>query len=122
MGDAAHVMLPTHAAGLTVAVESAAALGEVMRGVKAGDVEAVEKRLGVWDRLRNPRCNFVMLMSNAGPGGLNVPGVEEEIRKYYQGRLPPKEAGLWTEKSREVFLDCDAVAEARGAMGQAGLA
>ena len=63
-----------------------------------------------------------MLMSNAGPGGLNVPGVEEEIRKYYQGRLPPKEAGLWTEKSREVFLDCDAVAEARGAMGQAGLA
>jgi salicylate hydroxylase len=120
LGDAAHVMLPTHAAGLTVAVESAAALEPIMSGIRSGEEHSVKERLGLWNNLRNGRCNFVMLMSNAGPGGLNLPGVEDEIRKYYGGRLPPKEAMLWTEKSREVFFDCDAVAEAKTAMLNAG--
>jgi salicylate hydroxylase len=121
LGDAAHVMLPTHAAGLTIAVESAAALEPIMSGVKAGDIETIKVRLKVWNKLRNGRCNFAMIMSNAGPGGLNVPGVEDEIRKYYDGKLPPKEAFLWTEKSREVFFDCDALTEAKLAMQREGL-
>jgi len=116
LGDAAHAMLPTHAAGLTVAIESAAALEPIMSGVKPGDHSGIRQRLEIWDKLRVGRCNFVMIMSNAGPGGLNVPGTEEEIRKFYHGSLPPKEAGIWTEKSREVFFGCDAVKEAKEAM------
>jgi len=116
LGDAAHAMLPTHSAGLTVGVESAAALEPIMSGVMAGDFEGIKKRLAIWDKLRVPRCNVVMLLSNAGPEGLNVSGVEEEIRQYYDGELPPKEAGLWTEKSRKLFFDCDAVKEAMEAM------
>lgn len=121
LGDAAHVMLPTHAAGLTVAVESAAALEPVMSGVVAGDFDAIQKRLKLWDRVRNGRTNFVMLMSNAGPAGLNMPGVEEEIRKYYSGEMPPKEAMLWSEQSRKVFFNCNAVGEAEAAMHAAEL-
>ena len=107
IGDAAHVMLPTHGAGAGVTIESAATLEPLLTGVEAGDFDEIKQRLRIWDKLRNGRCNFVMLMSNAGVGGLNIPGVAEKIRKYYEGPLPPKDALTWSEKSRAVFFDCD---------------
>ncbi|KIW08666.1 uncharacterized protein PV09_00619 [Verruconis gallopava] len=57
-----------------------------------------------------------MLMSNVGPAGLNFPGVEEEIRKYYREPPVPKDAGLWTERTIEVFFACDALKEVQEAI------
>jgi salicylate hydroxylase len=121
IGDAAHVMLPTHGAGAVTTMESAATFEPVFTGIRAHDFDEIKKRLQIWDKLRNGRCNFVMLMSNAGNGGLNVPGVEEEIRKYYDGPLPPKEAMTWTPESRAVFFGCDPFEEGKKALKSAGI-
>ena len=116
IGDAAHAMLPTHGAGAGVTIESAATLEPLLSGVGAKDPDLIKQRLQIWDRLRVGRCNFVLLMSNAGVAGLNVPGVEENIREYYQGLLPPREALTWSKESRAVFFDCDAYEEGRRAL------
>jgi salicylate hydroxylase len=121
IGDAAHAMLPTNGAGAVVTIESAAMLEPLLTGVRAGDFDEMKKRLQIWDKLRNGRCNFAMLMSNAGHAGLNVPGVEEEIRKYYDGPLPPKEATTWSPKARAVFFECDPFEEARKALADNGV-
>ncbi|KAI8634703.1 FAD/NAD(P)-binding domain-containing protein [Xylariaceae sp. FL1651] len=120
IGDAAHVMMPTHAAGGAIAIESAGVLEVLFRnlgtqlssstngydeelgreeekielqGKGAGDMEClIRERLQLFDKLRIPRCNLTMIVSNAGPEGLRIPGVEEEIRKFYLGPLPSKDA------------------------------
>lgn len=108
VGDAAHVMLPTHAAGGAIAIESAAALEVLLRGVDGGDAEVMGRRLELFDKLRLPRCNLTMLASNAGPPWLAVPGVEEEVRKYYDGPLPPAGSLPWTAAFREALFHHDA--------------
>ena len=90
IGDEAHLMMPTHAAGAGIAIESAAALEVLFRGVCAGDEATVGSRLRLFDKLRVPRCNLTMLLSNAGPARLRVPRVEEEVRKFYSGLLPDR--------------------------------
>lgn len=108
VGDAAHVMLPTHAAGGAIAIESAAALEVLLRGVDGRDDEVMKGRLELFDKLRLPRCNLTMLASNAGPPWLAVPGVEEEVRKYYDGPLPPAGCLPWTAEFREALFHHDA--------------
>ncbi|KAI1337843.1 FAD/NAD(P)-binding domain-containing protein [Xylariaceae sp. FL0016] len=113
VGDAAHVMLPTHAAGGAIAIESAAALETLFRGVQTGDGETIQQRLRMFDELRIPRCNLTMLASNAGAENwLGDPAVEEEIRKYYNGALPPKGAMPWSREFREVLFNHDEFAAA----------
>ncbi|KAK1830617.1 3-hydroxybenzoate 6-hydroxylase [Podospora conica] len=107
VGDAAHIMLPTHAAGGALAIESAAALEVLLRGVDGRDKETMGARLAMFDRLRVPRCNLTMLASNAGPPWLAVPGVEEEVRKYYDGPLPPAGALPWMAEFREALFHYD---------------
>ncbi|GAW24935.1 hypothetical protein ANO14919_145310 [Xylariales sp. No.14919] len=134
IGDAAHVMLPTHAAGAAVAIESAGVLEVLFRDVKndissfpndgvegnqemdGGRERIVKERLQLFDKLRIPRCNLAMLMSNAGPEGLRVPGVEQEIRKIYSSPLPPKDALPWSSESREVLFHYNAFQEAEQAL------
>ncbi|KAI1495612.1 FAD/NAD(P)-binding domain-containing protein [Biscogniauxia marginata] len=107
VGDAAHVMIPTHAAGGGIAIESAASLEIIFRGVDGADEKTIEERLRLFDELRLPRCNLTMLASNAGQEWLLVPGVEEEIRKYYSGPLPPKGSIPWSDEFREVLFHHD---------------
>ncbi|KAI5926450.1 hypothetical protein F4810DRAFT_725108 [Camillea tinctor] len=116
LGDAAHVMMPTHAAGGGIAMESAAALEVLFRGVGAGDAVAVGERLRLFDGLRVPRCNLTMLLSNAGPEGVRVPGVEEEIRRYYSGPLPSREGLPWDDEFREFMFCYDVFAAAEKAL------
>ena len=116
IGDAAHAMLPTHGAGAGVTIESAATLEALLSGVASGESRTVKQRLKIWDKLRVGRCNFVAIMSNAGVGGLNIPGVEEKIRKYYSGPLPPRDALTWSESSRAVFFDCNPYEEGQRAL------
>ncbi|KAI1824899.1 FAD/NAD(P)-binding domain-containing protein [Xylaria intraflava] len=143
IGDAAHVMLPTHAAGGAVAIESAGVLEVLFQdsaenlasgadgcdgGLDTGNsperreqgidrrAHFIKRRLQLFDKLRIPRCNLTMLVSNAGPEGLCVPGVEEEIRRFYQGPLPPKDALPWSDEFREVLFRYNAFHEARQAL------
>ncbi|TGJ78937.1 hypothetical protein E0Z10_g9828 [Xylaria hypoxylon] len=134
IGDAAHVMLPTHAAGSALVFESAGVLEALFRDVKGhlsssanGDVEGkpdmdgerervIKERFQLFDKLRIPRCNFTMLVSNAGPEALRVPGVEQEIRRFYSGQLPPKDALPWSSEFREVLFHYDAFQEAEQAL------
>jgi len=116
VGDAAHVMLPTHAAGGAVSIESAAALEVLFRGVRGDDEVAIKRRLELFDKLRVPRCNLTMLASNAGPRWLEAPGTEEEIRKFYHGPLPPAGTPPWTKPFREVLFHHDAYRAAEEAL------
>ncbi|KAI1281428.1 FAD/NAD(P)-binding domain-containing protein [Xylaria sp. FL0933] len=156
MGDTAHVMMPTHAAGSAIAIESASVLEALFTDLE-GNIDAavngngggvdtekksavgeqhevgrgrdclIRERLRLFDKLRIPRCNLTMLVSNAGPEGLRVPGLEQEIRKFYHGPLPPKNALPWSDEFREVLFHHDAFREAQQAMraeearGQGGI-
>jgi salicylate hydroxylase len=111
IGDAAHVMMPTHAAGGAVTIESAAAL-EVLFD-KVSDERVIANRLKLFDKLRVGRCNMAMILSNSGFAGVKIPGVLEEVRRYYDGPLPPEGAMPWSTESREVFFNYDAFEEAR---------
>ncbi|KAI3337002.1 FAD/NAD(P)-binding domain-containing protein [Xylariaceae sp. AK1471] len=146
IGDAAHVMMPTHAAGCAIAIESASVLEVLFRdldahpdssssghdvggeteggtstkrqekGVDEGRKHLIRERLQLFDKLRIPRCNLTLLVSNAGPDGLRVPGVEEEIRRFYQGPLPPNDALPWSQEFREVLFHYDAFEAAEQAL------
>ncbi|KAK1757984.1 3-hydroxybenzoate 6-hydroxylase [Echria macrotheca] len=118
IGDAAHVMMPTHAAGAAIAIESTAALEVLMAGVEAGDHTTLAKQLALFDKLRIPRCNFTMLASNAGPAWLAVPGVEQEIRRFYHGPLPPAGAMPWGHQFREALFNHDAYKAAEEALAE----
>ncbi|KAM7219554.1 3-hydroxybenzoate 6-hydroxylase [Rhypophila decipiens] len=116
IGDAAHVMLPTHAAGGASAIESAAALEVLFRGVNGSDDELVKDRLRLFDQLRLPRCNLAMLVSNAGGPWTGDPEVEEEVRKFYHGPLPPVGTLPWMKEFREILFHHDAYKTAKQAL------
>lgn len=119
VGDAAHIMMPTHAAGGSIAIESAASLEALFGQVDAADDQAVKQRLRLFDKLRIPRCNLTMLASNAGPEWLHVPGVEEEIRRFYTGPLPPIGALPYSKPFREVLFYHDEYRAAEQALAEA---
>ncbi|KAK3337668.1 hypothetical protein B0T19DRAFT_413267 [Cercophora scortea] len=119
VGDAAHVMMPTHAAGGAIAIESAASLEVLFAGVHGKDAATVAQRMQLFDQLRVPRCNLTMLASNAGPLWLNVPGVEEEIRRFYHGPLPPAGCLPWSKEFRELLFHHDEYGAAEQALAQA---
>lgn len=121
VGDAAHVMMPTHAAGGAVAIESAAALEVLFRGVSGDDEVTIKRRLELFDKLRVPRCNLTMLASNAGPEWLEVPGVEQEIRRFYDGPLPPAGTLPWTKPFREFLFHHNAYRAAEETLADDGL-
>ncbi len=130
VGDAAHVMMPTHAAGGSIAVETAAALEVLFRDMSHDDTtnpndgsisENFQKRLEAFDRVRVPRCNLTLLASNAGPRWLDVPGVEDEIRRFYQGPLPPAGSLPWGRQFRETLFNHDAYRAAEEALAALAL-
>jgi salicylate hydroxylase len=114
IGDAAHVMMPTHAAGAAVTIESAACL-EILFDTSANMVDSgfIESRLRLFDKLRLGRCNMAMLVSNAGFAGIGAPGVLDEVRRYYHGPVPPAGSIPWCAESREIFFKYNFLEEAR---------
>ncbi|KAK0634112.1 hypothetical protein B0T14DRAFT_467396 [Immersiella caudata] len=119
VGDAAHVMMPTHAAGGAIAIETAASLEVLFKGISCKDEVVLKKRLELFDKLRMPRCNLTMTASNAGPGWIAVPGVEEEVRRFYAGPLPPVGSVPWGSAFREFLFHHDEYRAAEEALVEA---
>lgn len=113
LGDAAHVMMPTHAAGAAVSIDSAASLEPLFSNISTPIDEAlIRRRLQLFDKLRVGRCNMAMILSNAGIGGTGSPDVEDEVRRFYDGPLPPQGSMPWIEESRAIFFGYDVFQEA----------
>jgi salicylate hydroxylase len=99
IGDAAHPMLPTHAQGGGFSLEDAATLEVLFQGVT--DPQEVPKRLQLFQYVRLSRCSVTQIMSNnivRSPEKL-----EEDVRKYYNGALPPANTAPFAEAYRDFF-------------------
>jgi salicylate hydroxylase len=119
IGDAAHVMLPTQASGGAISIESAACLEILFAKIPMPiDTALIKRRLGLFDKLRLGRCNMVMILSNAGFAGMDAPGVEDEIRKYYGGPLPPSGSKPWSTKTRDLLFGYNVLEEARKVLSE----
>lgn len=132
LGDAAHLMMPTHAAGGSIAIESAAVLEVLMGDVVArrssfarttGTSEPPPRpsltsgALTLFDSLRVPRCVAFQLLSTGGFGSQGKPEIIEEIRRHgFDGPLPGAMASLWDQEFRQWYFDYDPKAEARRAL------
>jgi salicylate hydroxylase len=51
VGDAAHVMVPAHAAGASIAIESAVSLEVIFRGLQGRDSKTMRNRLDLFDKI-----------------------------------------------------------------------
>lgn len=121
VGDAAHVMMPSHAAAAGIAIESAASLEVLFREVDGKDCPTVRYRLQLFDKLRIPRCNLTMLVSNSPMGQPREPGVVEEIRRFYQGPLPPFDAPAYSKPWRDLLFGHDEFRAAEQLLADEGL-
>ncbi|KAH9891448.1 hypothetical protein F4778DRAFT_772959 [Xylariomycetidae sp. FL2044] len=113
VGDAAHLMLPTHAQGASMAIEDAAALGVLFSSNAApADVPA---RLRLYDELRLPRARAAQIMSNMMAGPNNKDSMITEIRRYYgdSGSIPGRNAMTFSEEYNDFFFSYNVVEEAR---------
>ncbi|KAI1081640.1 FAD/NAD(P)-binding domain-containing protein [Whalleya microplaca] len=110
IGDAAHLMLPTHAQGASMAVEDAMALQMLFENI--GSLAEVPSRVGLYDQLRLPRARTVQTMSNKMMGPPDA--LEAEVRKYYDGPLPGgAKAKTFSAEYNAFFFLYDVAQEAR---------
>ena len=115
VGDAAHLMLPTHGQGASQAIEDAAALGVLFS--PATTPEDVPARLELFDALRLPRVRATQTMSNKMMGDLQK--MVEEVKTYYvEGRdgdvkVPGPTAKTFSEEFNDFFFRYDVMGEAR---------
>ncbi len=107
VGDAAHLMLPTHGQGASMALEDAAAL-EVLFMPQQNDVP---HQLDLFDKLRRPRVGAVQTMSNRMMGPPEK--MAAEVRRYYDGPIPGPTAKTFSDEYNDFFFLYDIAQEAR---------
>ena len=103
-----------HAQGTAVALEDAAAFEVLFSNLE--DAGLVKERLGLFERVRLPRGAMTQIVSNAGHGRHAVPEVAKEVRRFYQGPLPPPDAQAYSKPFRDLFFGYDVFEEARKAL------
>ena len=99
IGDASHPMLLTHAQGVSSSFEDAAALEVFLADVPTSfsitsqPSQRLLQRLQQFEKFRLPRVSATQILTDPvvpGPKAAeNYKKQEEEIRKYYDGLLPP---------------------------------
>lgn len=109
IGDAAHLMLPTHAQGACMALEDAAALEVLFANVS--DPKKVRERVQAYNEFRMPRLSAVQTMSNK-----MMPSTEKmlaEVRTFYDGTLPRPDAKTYSKDYNDFFFGHDVAKEAK---------
>jgi salicylate hydroxylase len=90
IGDAVHPMLPHQGQAGAQAIEDAVALGIMLKGLtKSGlmhDPELLEKRLGLFQRVRSRRAASIQIFSNAAQDQASK--VRDAVRPYVDGEIP----------------------------------
>lgn len=120
---------PAHAQGVASSVEDAAALEILLADLPPSEAtssppsETLLKRLQIFQSLRLPRVSATQILTDPVPPGPGAGPAQdkkvEEIRKYYQGPLPPKDAFPHSEPICQFFFGYDVRAEAEKALKEA---
>jgi salicylate hydroxylase len=120
---------PAHAQGVSSSIEDAAALEILLADITSSQSpssppsETLLKRLQVFQTLRLPRVSATQILTDPVPPGPNAGPAQdkkvEQIRKYYQGPLPPKDAFPHSEAICQFFFGYDVRAEAEKALREA---
>lgn len=132
IGDAAHLMLPTHGQGASQAIEDAAALGVLFSPTADSTSPTttssapVEKRLDQFNTLRRPRASATQLLSNKMTGDLSK--MVDEVKTYFTDddaaaagvRVPGADAKTFGPQYNDFFFGYDVRKEAAGALGRMG--
>ena len=108
IGDSAHLMLPTHGQGASMALEDVLALEVLFSGVASK--EDVPHIAQMYSELRLPRVSAVQTMSNKmmGPPDKMI----SEVRRYYEGPIPGPKAKTFSQEYNDFFFLYDIKAEA----------
>lgn len=111
IGDAAHVMPPTHAQGAVISIEEAGALEVFLRGAQKSEVP---QRLEQYNKLMSPRGQTVQLLSESMPGLNGAPRklAEKVWEDGGHGKLFPYDARYVSEPIRDFFFGYDVKSEA----------
>lgn len=112
VGDAAHIMPPSHAQGAVTCLEEACALGVFFENMK--DANEVPERLKQYEQLVKPRMQTTQLLS------LAMPGQNDKYRQQAKviwedaglGQLFPDVPVFYTAESAAFFYAYDMKAEA----------
>ncbi|KAK5102707.1 hypothetical protein LTS08_003507 [Lithohypha guttulata] len=109
IGDAAHLMLPTHGQGASQALEDAMAL-EVLfdKSTKSDDVP---HRAQLFNKLRVPRVSAVQTISNKMMGSPDK--MTSEVKRYYDRPVPGPGAKTFSKEYNDFFFLYDVAEEAR---------
>ena len=120
---------PAHAQGVSSSIEDAAALEILLADLPPSEStssppsETLLKRLQIFQSLRLPRVSATQILTDSVPPGPGAGPAQdkkvEEIRKYYQGPLPPKDAFPHSEPICQFFFAYDVRAEAEKALKEA---
>jgi salicylate hydroxylase len=100
IGDAGHLMLPTHGQGASMALEDSMALEVLFRGVATSP--DTTSRIQLFDQLRLPRVSAVQTMSNKmmGPPDKMI----SEVKRYYGGTIPGPKAKTFSDEYNDFFF------------------
>jgi salicylate hydroxylase len=112
VGDAGHLMLPTHGQGASMALEDAAAMEVLFAHFrKEGDPDMVASLLQSFETLRLPRVAAVQTMSNRmmGPPDKMI----AEVRRHYDGPIPGPKAKTFSDEYNDFFFLYDVAEEAK---------
>ncbi|KIX09445.1 uncharacterized protein Z518_00525 [Rhinocladiella mackenziei CBS 650.93] len=109
VGDAGHLMLPTHGQGASMALEDAMALEVLFQDVKSPS--DVRSRAQIFDKLRIPRVSAVQTMSNKMVGPPDK--MMAEVKKYYDGQIPSPKAKTFSQEYNDFFFLYDIAEEAK---------
>lgn len=109
IGDAGHLMLPTHGQGASMALEDAMALEVLFKSITSANDGG--SRVALFDELRGPRVKAVQTMSNKmmGPPDKMI----AEVRRYYDGPIPGPKAKTFSSEFNDFFFRYNVAEEAK---------